>query len=72
MPYDNSVAEFFFASMKKEELYRRKILSPKELSKAVDRNIDFHNTKQPHYSLKYRTPKQVESAFADRYSVSAQ
>ena len=71
VPYDNSVAESFFASMKKEELYRRKILSLKELGKAVDRYIDFHNTKRPHHSLKYRTPEQVEAAFAYRYSASA-
>ena len=71
VPYDNSVAESFFASMKKEELYRRKILSPKKLSKAVDRYIDFHNTKRPHHSLKYRTPEQVEATFAYCYSASA-
>jgi len=70
VPYDNSVVESFFASMKKEELYRRKILSSKELGRAVDRYIDFHNTKRPHRSLKYRTPEQVEADYADCYGVS--
>ena len=65
MPYDNSVVESFFASMKKEELYRRKICSGIELRKAVDRYIDFYNTKRPHQSLKYRTPEQAEAAFTD-------
>jgi transposase InsO family protein len=64
MPYDNAVAESFFASMKKEELYRRKYRSEKEFRQAVDDYMLFYNTKRPHQTLKYKTPEQAEAAFA--------
>lgn len=65
MPYDNAVAESFFASMKKEELYRRKYRSEKEFRQAVDDYMVFYNTKRPHQTLKYKTPEQAEAAFAN-------
>lgn len=34
-PYDNSVAESFFSSLKREELYRRKIKSEYELKQII-------------------------------------
>lgn len=36
VPYDNSVMESFFASLKREELYRKKYRSEKEFYKAVE------------------------------------
>jgi len=63
VPYDNSVAESFFSSMKREELYRTKYRSESEFSKAVDNYMEFYNTKRPHRKLKYRTPEQAESEF---------
>ena len=38
-PYDNSVAESFFSSMKSEELYRYKYRSEKELPEGVARYL---------------------------------
>jgi len=63
VPYDNSVAESFFSSMKREELYRTKYRSESEFHKAVDNYMEFYNTKRPHRKLKYRTPEQAESDF---------
>lgn len=64
VPYDNSVMESFFASMKREELYRTKYRSEREFKKAVDSYIEFYNDKRPHAKLKYKTPNQKEAEYA--------
>ena len=64
VPYDNSVMETFFASMKQEELYRYNYRSEREFRAAVDRYIDFYNTKRPHKTLHYKTPVQKEENYA--------
>lgn len=63
VPYDNSVAESFFSSMKREELYRTKYRSESEFRKAVDNYMEFYNIKRPHQKLKYKTPEQAENNF---------
>ncbi len=62
-PYDNSVAESFFSSMKSEELYRYKYHSEKELREGVARYIQFYNSERPHKSLSYMTPNQKEQEY---------
>jgi len=69
VPYDNSVAEAFFASMKREELYRTKFRSEREFRNAVDKYIVFYNTKRPHRHLKYRTPEQAEADYIGQQKV---
>jgi len=69
VPYDNSVAESFFSSMKREELYRTKYRSESEFRKAVDNYMEFYNTKRPHRKLKYRTLEQAESDFGLKQKV---
>lgn len=64
VPYDNSVMESFFSSMKREELYRTKYRSESDFQNAVDKYILFYNTKRPHKKLQYKTPKQKEEEFA--------
>lgn len=66
VPYDNSVMESFFASMKKEELYRTKYRSEKDFRNAVDNYIAFYNTKRPHAKLQYKTPEQKELEYAEK------
>ena len=41
VPYDNSVIESFFASTKREELYRKKYRTETDLYQAIDDYIDF-------------------------------
>ena len=65
-PYDNSVLESFFSSMKREELYRTKYKSERELREAIDAYIHFYNEKRPHSKTKYKTPNQVEADYAER------
>ena len=58
-PHDNAVAESFFASLKREELYRRNYRSVAEFRQAVDDYIVFYNTKRPHRTLNYKCPDEV-------------
>ena len=62
-PYDNSVVESFFASMKKEELYRTKYRSEVEFRTAVDDYIKFYNSKRPHGNAQYKTPIEKEEEY---------
>ncbi len=67
VPYDNSVMESFFSSMKREELYRTKYRSEADFHKAVDQYIIVYNTKRPHRKLQYKTPAQKEEEYALEY-----
>ncbi|MFA5037287.1 MAG: IS3 family transposase [Candidatus Izemoplasmatales bacterium] len=59
-PYDNSVAESFFASLKKEEIYRHIYNSYDHLKNCIDEYVVFYNEKRPHASLRYSTPDEFE------------
>ena len=61
-PHDNAVAESFFASLKKEELYRKDHLSDRAFQASVASYIEFYNTKRPHRTLKNLTPCQMEES----------
>ncbi len=65
MPYDNSVMESFFSTMKREELYRTKYRSERELMEAISAYMAFYNEKRPHTKLKYKTPSEVEAEYAN-------
>ena len=62
-PYDNSVAEAFFKSLKTEELYRSIYRSEAELKACVTKYIDFFNNERPHKYLNYLTPAKKEELF---------
>lgn len=53
-PYDNDVAETFFATFKKEEAYRRDYSSENDFSKSADECIRFYNEMRPHKTLAYK------------------
>ena len=63
VPYDNSVIESFFASLKREELYRKKYRTEGELFQALNDYMDFYNTRRPHAKIQYRTPEQKEREY---------
>ena len=67
IPYENSVVESFFKTMKLEELYRTKYRSEREFRTAVDSYIHFFNEKRPHASNGYKTPEEVETAYSKRH-----
>ena len=66
VPYDNSVMESFFASLKREELYRKKYRSEREFYKAVEDYIEFYNEQRPHAKLQYKTPNQKEREYKEK------
>ena len=56
-PYDNSCVESFFASLKKEKIYRRKYDTIEEVKRDVFWYIEiFYNRKRRHSTLQYMTP----------------
>ena len=59
-PHDNAVAESFFASMKREEVYRTQYHSEHQFMGSVDTYIEFYNTKCPHSTLNHKTPDGFE------------
>ena len=63
VPYDNSVMESFFKSMKTEKLYRTNFRSEREIKMAVKDYINYYNTNRPHSMLNYQTP----NAYEDKY-----
>lgn len=52
-PYDNAVMEFFFASMKREEIYHAHCTSEQQFIKSVDIYIKFYNAQRLHSTLNY-------------------
>ena len=62
-PLDNAVAESFFSTMKKEELYRIDYQSEAQFRQRVEAYVSFFNHVRPHMSLNYKTPDQVEAHF---------
>ena len=69
VPYDNSVIESFFASMKREELYRKKYRTETDLYQAIDDYIEFYNTRRPHSKIQYKTPEQKEREYAVTFGI---
>ena len=66
LPYDNSVMESFFSTLKREELYRTKYRSEKELRTAIDNYMLFYNEKRPHTQNGYKTPLKKETEYRER------
>lgn len=62
-PHDNAVAESFFASMKREEIYRTQYKSERQFMESIDTYIEFYNTRRPHRTLNYKTPYQFEAMY---------
>ena len=62
-PHDNAVMESFFATLKREELYRIEYRSEREFKAAVGAYITFYNSKRPHRKLKNRTPDAWEAEY---------
>lgn len=66
VPYDNSVMESFFSSLKREELYRTKYRSENEFRTAVKNYMIFYNEKRPHAKNGYKTPAKREIEFSSK------
>lgn len=62
-PYDNACVESFFASLKKEYLYKWVFTTKAEAIAAVHFYIEFYNRKRMHSTLGYATPNDYELAY---------
>ena len=62
-PCHNAVMESFFASLKKEELYRVRYRSVRDFEESVNEYMGRYNNKRPHATLRYKTPNAYEQAF---------
>jgi len=62
-PYDNACVESFFASLKKEYLYKFVFHTKQEAIAAVEFYIQFYNRKRTHSTLGYATPIEYELAY---------
>ena len=67
-PHDNAVAESFFATLKKEDLYWKGYTSEAAFKRGLASYIEFYSTQLPHRTLKNLTPCQVEDAFMSEKS----
>ena len=60
-PYDNAYAESFFATIKKEMIYRRKFRAKSEAIEAINAYVGmFYNTRRRHSKLGYISPYKYE------------
>lgn len=64
-PCHNAVMESFFASLKKEELYRVRYRSVRDFEESVNEYMRRYNNKRPHATLRYKTPNAYEQAYFD-------
>ena len=69
IPYDNSVMESFFSSLKREELYRTKYRSEYEFRTAVDNYMVFYNERRPHAKNGYKTPLKKEQVYYSKMEI---
>lgn len=68
-PHDNSPAETFFSSLKREELYRTRYRSENEFRAAVDKYITFYNEQRPHSYNQNKTPVKKEEGYYARQAL---
>lgn len=65
--WDNAYAESFFATLKKELIYRAKYETRREAEKAIFEYIEvWYNRQRIHSSIGYQTPVQYEESLAVR------
>ena len=62
-PYDNSIMESFFSSLKQEEIYRTSYRSFEDCKSHIKKYMIFYNTKRPHRANNYKTPDAVEESY---------
>lgn len=67
-PYDNSVMEAFFKTLKAEELYRNNYRSEREFKERIQKYIEFYNDQRPHQINRYRTPNATEESYFKRHA----
>ena len=62
-PYDNSIMESFFSSLKQEEIYRTSYRSFADCKSHIKKYMIFYNSKRPHRANNYKTPDAMEESY---------
>lgn len=63
-PYDNACIESFYATIKKELIYRHRFRTRKDARKATGHYIDdFYNSRRRHSTLGYLSPEKYEKKY---------
>lgn len=62
-PYDNSVCESFFHTMKKEAIYHHMYSSQANLKKVIEEHLTFYNSQRPQRKLGMEIPIAFEAGF---------
>ncbi len=70
-PFDNAVAESFFATFKKEELYHKEYKSFDELKNGVREYIKYYNNYRPHQKNVFLSPTEYENDYYAKQNVSS-
>ncbi|RFU61505.1 hypothetical protein D0463_15000 [Bacillus sp. V59.32b] len=70
-PYDNACVESFFATLKKEYIYRFVFRTKAEAIEAIDFYIQFYNRKRMHSTLGYASPIEYEKAYEQAHRQDA-
>ena len=71
--WDNAVVESFFATLKKELVYRERFLTRSQAVQAIFEYIEvFYNCKRRHSHLGYRSPVEFERVFETGGSMAGQ
>lgn len=70
-PQYNAVMETFFATLKKEELYRTEYHSIREFKDRIHEYMDFYNVTRPHSTLYYKTPETYERMYYEGFGRKA-
>ena len=60
-PYDNSVCESFFKTLKQEEIYRKDYRSEKDMLRSITTFMEFYNNSRPHSMKWISNAEQVRS-----------
>lgn len=70
-PYDNACIESFFASLKKEYIYKTVFRTKAEAIEAIQFYINFYNRKRMHSTLGYASPNEYEQAYEKAHGQDA-
>ena len=62
-PLDNAVAETFFVTFKREEVYQKDYTSEQHFCRSVEEYIRLYNEVSPHQALNYKTLQAFEDAY---------
>jgi len=62
-PYDNSVIESFFSTLKVEELYRSRYVSEASFRRYLAAYIDFYDNERLHKANKDKAPTKKEELY---------